>query len=114
MAASKTRRRLTHARDERAPAPRRHGAPSVGWLRDLNAGIYHCLPWLDVSQESIGFFRPKHLAQSQDNRYLSLRIFIVQDRSSQFAALKLEERASAMFSRYVGAMLRRMAQRREL
>jgi len=83
-------------------------------LRDLNAGIYHCLPWLDVSKESIGFFRPKHLVQSQDNRYLSLRIFIVQDRSPQFAALKLEERASAMFSRYVGAMLRRMAQRREL
>ena len=83
-------------------------------LRDLNAAIYNCLPWLDVSKESIGFFRPKHLAPSQDSRYLSLRIFIVQDPSREFASLKFEERASAMFSRYVGGMLRRMTQRREL
>ena len=80
-------------------------------LRDLNAGIHHCLPWLDVSKESIGFFRPKYLAQSQDDRYLSLRIFVAQDSSAQFAALGLEGRASAMFSRYVGAMLRRMTER---
>ena len=83
-------------------------------LRDLNARIYHCLPWLEVPRESIGFFRPKHLPRAEDDRYLSLRIFIVQEPSPKFAALSLEERASAMFSRYVGAMLRRMAQREEL
>lgn len=83
-------------------------------LRDLNAGIYHCLPWLDVPKQSIGFFRPKHLVQSQDNRYLSLRIYIEQETSAQFAALGLNERASAMFSRYVGAMLKRMTERAEL
>ena len=83
-------------------------------LRALNAGIYHCLPWLDVPKQSIGFFRPKHLAQPQDQRYLSLRIYIEQETSPQFAALGLKERASAMFSRYVGAMLRRMTERAEL
>src|SRR5437762_2383936 len=83
-------------------------------LRALNAGIYHCLPWLDVPKQSIGFFRPKHLAQPQDYRYLSLRIYIEQETSPQFAALGLKERASAMFSRYVGAMLRRMTERAEL
>src|SRR2546422_642757 len=56
-------------------------------LRALNAGIYHCLPWLDVPKHSIGFFRPKHLAQPQDQRYLSLRIYIEQEASPQFAAL---------------------------
>src|SRR2546428_6540014 len=34
MAASERRGGLTHARHERAPAPRRDGAPSVGGLRD--------------------------------------------------------------------------------
>ena len=83
-------------------------------LRDINAGIYHCLPWLDVREESIGFFRPKHLPQARDDRYLSLRIYVTQDASPEFAALKPETRASAMFSRYVGSMLRRMTERREL
>jgi hypothetical protein len=83
-------------------------------LGDLNAGIYHCLPWLHVPKESIGFFRPKHLGKPRDDRYLSLRVYITQDGSPQFAALKLEERAAAMFSRYVGAMLRRMTERQEL
>lgn len=76
-------------------------------LRELNAGIYHCVPWVEVGRESIGFFRPKHL--SADDRYLSLRIYVDQDPSPQFAALRFEERAAAMFSRYVGGMLRRMA-----
>ena len=83
-------------------------------LRDINAGIYHCLPWLDVREESIGFFRPKDLPQARDDRYLSLRIYVTQDASPEFAALKPETRASAMFSRYVGSMLRRMTERREL
>ncbi len=76
-------------------------------LRELNAGIYHCVPWVEIGRESIGFFRPKHL--TGDDRYLSLRIYVEQDPSPQFAALPFEERAAAMFSRYVGGMLRRMA-----
>lgn len=79
----------------------------LGALRDLNAGIYHCVPWVEIGRESIGFFRPKHLPG--DDRYLSLRIYVEQDPSPQFAVLNFEERASAMFSRYVSGMLRRMA-----
>jgi hypothetical protein len=75
-------------------------------LRDLNAGIYHCIPWVEIQKESIGFFKPKHL--TGDDRYLSLRIYIEQDPSPAFARLAVEERASAMFSRYVGPLLRRM------
>jgi len=77
-------------------------------LRALNAKIYHCMPWVEVQKASIGFFKPKHA--TQDDRYLSLRIYIDQDPSPAFAQLAMEERASAMFSRYVGPMLRRMAQ----
>ncbi len=76
-------------------------------LREINAGIYHCIPWVEIQKESIGFFRPKHL--TGDDRYLSLRIYIEQDPSPAFARLAVEERASAMFSRYVGPLLRRMA-----
>jgi len=75
-------------------------------LRELNAGIYHCLPWVELTRYSIGFYKPKHL--SGDDRYLSLRIFIEQDPSTDFARLRVEDRASAMFSRYVGPLLRRM------
>jgi hypothetical protein len=78
-------------------------------LRDLSAGIYHCLPWLDVQKQSIGFFRPK--GATQDDRYLAMRVYIEQNPSTQFSGLSVEERASAMFSRYVGAMLRRMTER---
>lgn len=77
-----------------------------GALRELNAGIYHCVPWVEAARHSIGFFRPKHAGQ--DDRYLSIRLYIEQDPSPQFAALRLEDRASAMFSRYVGHLLRRM------
>jgi hypothetical protein len=77
-------------------------------LQELNAGIYHCMPWLDVPRQSIGFFKPKHL--QGDERYLSLRVYVEQDPSPQFTALGFEARASSMFSRYVGEMLRRMTQ----
>ncbi|MBI3637573.1 MAG: hypothetical protein HY216_15380 [Candidatus Rokubacteria bacterium] len=85
---------------------RRLGITYQKALRDLNAGIYHCLPWLEAARGSIGFFRPK--GATQDDRYLSLRVYIEQDPSPQFSALRTEGRASAMFSRYVGPMLRRM------
>jgi hypothetical protein len=52
-------------------------------LREINAGIYHCIPWVEIQKESIGFFRPKHL--TGDDRYLSLRIYIEQDPSPAFA-----------------------------
>ncbi|OLC89155.1 MAG: hypothetical protein AUJ05_13250 [Candidatus Rokubacteria bacterium 13_1_40CM_3_69_38] len=83
---------------EKARTLARKYAPA---LRDLNAGIYHCLPWLEVSKESIGFFRPKHLVPSKDDRYLSLRIYVDQETSPQFASLKMDGRAAAMFSRYM-------------
>jgi len=79
----------------------------AGALRELNAGIYHCMPWVEVQKHSIGFFRPKHVTGG-DDRHLSLRIYIEQDPSPGFARLRVEERASAMFSRYVDPLLRRM------
>ena len=75
-------------------------------LRDLNAEIYHCMPWVEIQKHSIGFYRPKHL--TGDIRYLSIRIYIEQDVSPQFASLGMEQRAAAMFSRYVGPLLKRM------
>jgi hypothetical protein len=78
-----------------------------GDLRALSANVYHCLPWVEVQKYSIGFFRPRHFT-SGDDRYLSLRIFVDQDASPGFAGLNVQGRASEMFSRYVGPLLRRM------
>ena len=75
-------------------------------LQELNANLYHCWPWVEVQKSSIGFYRPKNA--TQDDRYLSARIYIEQDASPTFAKLRFEERATAMFSRYVGPLLRRM------
>ncbi len=77
-----------------------------GALRELNTAVYHCLPWVEVARQSIGFFKPRNAPQ--DDRYLSIRIYIEQDPSPQFATLRMEDRGSAMFSRYVGHLLRRM------
>ena len=82
------------------------GATHREALRVLNAGIYHCMPWVEIQKHSIGFFKPKHA--TVDDRYLAIRIFIEQDPSPEFARFRVEERASAMFSRYVGPLLRRM------
>jgi hypothetical protein len=79
----------------------------AGALQQLNAQIYHCMPWVEVQKQSIGFFKPKNA--TQDDRYLSIRIFVEQEPSPQFASLAVEERASSMFSRYVGPLIRRMA-----
>jgi hypothetical protein len=81
-------------------------------LRDLGAGVYHCLPWLEVHKQSIGFFKPKDTPQ--DERYLAMRVYIEQDASPQFSKLGAEERAAAMFSRYVGPLLKRMGADRAL
>jgi hypothetical protein len=76
-------------------------------LRDLSAKIYHCMPWVEVKRNGIGFYKPKHL--DGDLRYLSVNLYIDQQPSPEFAAFTIEERASRMFSRYVGPMLKRMA-----
>jgi len=76
-------------------------------LRVLSTGIYHCIPWVEVRKESIGFFKPRHL-KAGDDRYLGVRIFVEQDASKAFAALPIEGRASAMYSRYFTPLLRRM------
>lgn len=85
---------------------RQLGRAHVRALQELNAGIYHCWPWVEVQKSSIGFYRPKNA--QQDDRYLSVRIFIEQDPSPAFGGLPFEQRATAMFSRYVGPLLRRM------
>jgi hypothetical protein len=81
-------------------------------LQGLHTAVYHCLPWLEIQKQSIGFFRPK--GASQDERYLSIRVYIEQDPSPQFAQLRIEQRSAAMFSRYVGPLLTRMAADRSL
>lgn len=75
-------------------------------LRELNTRIYNCMPWVEVPREGIGFFKPKDV--QRDDRYLSLHVFIEQDASPVFAGMRMEERASSMFSRYVGPLLLRM------
>ena len=76
-------------------------------LRELSAKVYHCMPWVEAKKNGIGFYKPKHL--EGDNRYLSINLYIDQQPSPEFAAYSIEERASRMFSRYVGPMVRRMA-----
>ena len=86
---------------------RRLATTYVGALRDLSAKVYHCMPWVEVKRNGIGFYKPKHL--EGDVRYLSINLYIDQQPSPEFAAFSIEERGSRMFSRYVGPMVRRMA-----
>src|SRR5262249_17633060 len=83
------------------------GATYVATLTQINTSIYHCMPWLEVPKEGIGFYKPRDVLK--DERYLSLRVYIEQEPSTQFAAMPMEQRASSMFSRYVGPLVRRMA-----
>ncbi len=83
------------------------GATYTVTLKQINTSIYHCMPWLEVPKEGIGFYKPRDAAR--DDRYLSLRVYIEQEPSTQFAAMPVEQRASSMFSRYVGPLLRRMS-----
>src|SRR5215475_14273078 len=76
-------------------------------LREISAKIYHCVPWVEVKKHALGFYKPKHM--TGDTRYLSINLYIDQQPSAEFAAYKVEDRASRMFSRYVGPMLRRLA-----
>jgi len=81
-------------------------------LKQLNSSIYHCMPWLEVPKEGIGFYKPRDA--SKDDRYLALRVYIEQEPSTQFAAMPMEQRASSMFSRYVGPLVRRLAGNRTM
>jgi hypothetical protein len=85
---------------------RRLGTTHSSALQELNTGIYHCWPWVETQKASIGFYRPKNA--QQDDRYLSIRIYIEQDPSPAFGKLAFEQRSAAMFSRYVGPLLKRM------
>src|SRR5437867_9801633 len=83
------------------------GQKYQGALRDLNAKIYHCMPWLEVKPEGIGFYKPKHL--DGDIRYLSLNVNVDQQPAPEFTRLSVQDRVSSMFSRYVSHLLRSMA-----
>ena len=83
------------------------GQKFQGPLRDLNAKVYHCMPWLEVKTEGIGFYKPKHL--DGDIRYLSLNVTVDQQPAPEFTRLSVQDRVSAMFSRYVPHLLRSMA-----
>jgi len=81
-----------HTSDKGRELATRHS----GALRELNTEVYHCLPWLEVQKHSIGFFKPRHA--TADERFLSIRLYIEQEPSPEFASLGTEQRASAMFS----------------
>src|SRR5437667_4340345 len=83
------------------------GQKYQGTLRDLNAKIYHCMPWLDVKPEGIGFYKPKHI--DGDTGYLSLNVNVDQQLVPEFTRLSVQHRVSSMFSRYVPHLLRSMA-----
>ena len=77
-------------------------------LVKLSEYIYHCLPWLGVVKNGIGFPHPK--GADGDDRYLSVWVNIDQTEDPRFGALTLSRRASAMFSRYGMYLLKRMSQ----
>ena len=83
------------------------GQKYQGALRDLNAKVYHCMPWLEVKPEGIGFYKPKHI--EGDIRYLSLNVNVDQQPAPEFVRLSVQDRVSSMFSRYVPHLLRSMA-----
>jgi hypothetical protein len=78
-------------------------------LLQLSTYIYFCMPWVDVQKNGIGFRTPKGVLQ--DDRYLSVWIWIEQQADAEFAASTPAKRASAMFSRYGPALLRQMTSR---
>jgi hypothetical protein len=98
--------RILDAEQHSSDKARRLARTYAPALATLDAGVYHCLPWVEVQARSIGFFKPKHA--TQDDRYLAIRVYVEQDASPAFASLPVESRAASMYSRYVGPLLRRM------
>jgi hypothetical protein len=82
------------------------GQKHQGTLREINAKVYHCMPWIEVKAEGIGFYKPKHI--DGDVRYLSLNVTVDQQPTPEFTRLSVQDRVSAMFSRYVPHLLRSM------
>ncbi len=77
-----------------------------GQLVQFYEQIYHCLPWLGVMKNGIGFRQPRGV--EADDRYLSVWVNIDQMDDGSFGTLPAERRVSAMFSRYGVDLLRRM------
>src|SRR3989442_4930004 len=75
------------------------GQKFQGPLRDLNAKVYHCMPWLDVKNEGICFYKHKHMAG--DVRYLSLYVVVGQQPALELMRLSVQEMGCAMLSRLV-------------
>jgi hypothetical protein len=75
-------------------------------LLKLSEHIYHCLPWMGVVKNGIGFPHPNEA--KGDDRYLSVWVSIDQAEDPRFGAFTLPQRVSAMFSRYGVDLLRRM------
>jgi hypothetical protein len=76
-------------------------------LLEFSEQIYNCMPWLFVYPGRLGF--PKYKDSADDERYLSMWIYVDQREDPVFSALPQERRVSAMFSRYGVDMMRRMA-----
>jgi len=76
-------------------------------MLELYQHLYHCVPWVEVQKGGIGFRSPK--GATADERYLTTWIWIEQGDDPGFAAMRPQQRASAMFSRYGVPLLRRMA-----
>jgi hypothetical protein len=77
-------------------------------LLQFSEHIYHCLPWVGVLKDGIGFRQPKDALA--DDRYLSVWISIDQADDGRFGTFPQWWRVSAMFSRYGVDLLRRMTQ----
>ena len=77
-------------------------------LLKFSEHIYHCLPWLGVVKNGIGFPHPK--GADGDDRYLSVWVNIDQTEDARFGMLPLSRRVSAMFSRYGMYLLKQMSQ----
>jgi len=104
--------RVLPMEEYRSDKARQLAATYAPALDGLNTHLYYCLPWIEVQRHSIGFYKPKNAVG--DDRYLSLRLYIEQDASPEFTSMPLPQRASAMFSRYVGTLLRQMTRDRRL
>src|SRR5436190_20148710 len=37
-------------------------------LKQINTSIYHCMPWLEVPKEGIGFYKPRDASRSEERR----------------------------------------------
>jgi len=81
-------------------------------LLKLSAHIYHCLPWLMVAKNGIGFPHPK--GAEGDDRYLSVWVTVDQTEDPRFGQLTLSQRVSAMFSRHGMYLLKQMTQLPEI